>query len=224
MILVAVGMRSEAALLPPGVRPIISGGDPARLRALLEAEPHPPRAVLSFGIAGGLDPELEAGDLVVATRVRASQGAWRADMAWAARLARITGARLGVLAGAEAVVAGPAGKRALRMATDAIAVDLESAAAAAYAARHGLPFAAFRAVADAAGETIPAAALVGLTPDGRTAPLRVLAALMRSPTQFRPLLDVAKRSKQGLEALAHGVSLLRGELRPVEGDTRPSPR
>jgi hopanoid-associated phosphorylase len=212
-LLIAVGMRSEAALLPAGSRVLVSGGDPDRLRALLEDEAAPPAAVLSFGIAGGLDPALQPGDLVVATRVRGRQGAWRVDMGWAAALARATGARLGVLAGAEAVAADPATKRALRIATDAIAVDLESAAAAAFAARHGLPFVALRAVADGAADTVPTCALVGLTPDGRPAPLRVLAALARRPRELRPLLEIAKRSKAALESLAHGLTLLRGELR-----------
>jgi hypothetical protein len=52
---VAVGLKSEAALLPAGVRVVVSGGDPARLDALW---PGDATSVLSFGIAGGqaLDP------------------------------------------------------------------------------------------------------------------------------------------------------------------------
>ncbi|MBX9698021.1 MAG: nucleoside phosphorylase, partial [Acetobacteraceae bacterium] len=94
-ILAVVGMQSEAALLPEGVRAVVTGGDPKRAAALLAEEQGEVAAVLSFGIAGGLDPDLAAGDLVVATRVRGPGGAWRADMGWAAALARATGARLG---------------------------------------------------------------------------------------------------------------------------------
>ncbi|WP_456305125.1 phosphorylase family protein, partial [Crenalkalicoccus roseus] len=134
--------------------------------------------MLSFGIAGGLDPALAPGDLVVSTRVRGPRGAWSADAAWAAALARATGARLGVVAGAAEVVAEPAAKRALRLATGALVVDLESEAAAAFAAARGLPFVALRAVADTAGEGVPRAAAVGLTAAGRPAPLRVALALL----------------------------------------------
>ena len=38
-ILAVVGMRSEAALLPPEMPVIVSGGDPVRLRALLLQAP-----------------------------------------------------------------------------------------------------------------------------------------------------------------------------------------
>lgn len=39
-VVVAVGLASEAALLPAGTRVLVSGGDAARLAALLAALPH----------------------------------------------------------------------------------------------------------------------------------------------------------------------------------------
>ncbi|MBD0273884.1 MAG: nucleoside phosphorylase, partial [Acetobacteraceae bacterium] len=96
-VIVATGMRAEAALLPPGVRPVVGGGDPTRLQRLLDNAAEGATAVLSFGIAGGLLAELEPGALVVATRVRAPGGAWSADAAWAAALVRSSGARFGVV-------------------------------------------------------------------------------------------------------------------------------
>jgi len=190
-LLVVVGMRAEAALLPAGMTVAIG------TRAL----PAGATAVLSFGIAGGLDPALRPGDLVVASRVRGPRGAYLADAAWAAALARATGARLGIVAGAAAAVATPAAKRALREATGALAVDLESEAAAAFAAAHRLPFAAIRAVADPADGVVPRAALVGLDADGRAAPGRVVLALLRRPGELRPLLRVAADARAALAAL-----------------------
>jgi hopanoid-associated phosphorylase len=207
-ILAAVGMRAEAALLPPGIRPVISGGDPERLRRLLAAAAGDAGAVLSFGIAGGLDPTLACAALVVATRVQGPQTAWPADPAWAAALARATGARPGLVAGAAAVVPDPAAKRALHAATDALVVDLESAVAAEFAAAHGLPFAALRAVADRADEVLPRAAAVGLTPDGRPAPGRVLRALLRHPGELPALIRVARRSGTALAALKRAAKAL----------------
>jgi adenosylhomocysteine nucleosidase len=207
-VVAVVGMRSEARLLPPGIRAVIAGGDPRRLAALLAAEPGEVAAVLSFGIAGGLDPALGAGDLVVATRVRGPRGAWRADLGWAAALARATGARLGVVAGAAVVVADPAAKRNLRSATDALAVDLESEAAAAFAASRGLPFVALRAIADTAEEVLPRAAAVGLTADGRPAPGRVALALLRRPGDLPALVQVARRTREALAALERAAKAL----------------
>jgi len=207
-VLAVVGMRSEARLLPQGIRAVVAGGDPRRLASLLAAQPGEVAGVLSFGIAGGLDPALGAGDLVVATRVRAPGGAWRADMGWAAALARATGARLGVVAGAPKVVAEPAAKRTLRHATDALAVDLESEAAAAFAASRALPFVALRAIADTAEEALPRAAAVGLTADGRPAPGRVALALLRRPGELPALVQVARRTQEALAALERAARAL----------------
>jgi hopanoid-associated phosphorylase len=212
MTLAVVGMRSEAALLPRGLRVVVGGGDPRQLPALLAAERgEGVAAVLSFGIAGGLDPALVPGDLIVSTWVRGPGGAYRADMSWAAALARATGARLGVVAGAAAAVADPAAKRALRDATGALAVDLESEAAAAFAAAYALPFVALRAVADTAKEAVPAAAVAGLTSDGRLAPGRVALALLRRPRELPALIQVAKRARAAHAALARAVAALPGQ-------------
>ena len=202
-VIVATGMRAEAALLPPGVRAVVGGGDPARLRRKLDAAAEGATAVLSFGIAGGLDTGLEPGALVVATRVRAPGGAWPADAAWSSALVRASGgARLGVVAGVNAVVSAPEAKRSLRLMTDALVVDMESAVAAAFAASRGLPFAVLRAVADTAEETLPLAAAVGLSRSGRPAPGRVAVALLRRPGELPALVQVAKRSRTALDALA----------------------
>jgi adenosylhomocysteine nucleosidase len=208
-ILAVVGMQSEAALLPKGVRAVVTGGDPSRAAALLAEETGSLSGVLSFGIAGGLDPTLAAGDLVVATRVRGPRGAWRADMVWAAALARATGARLGTVAGARAVVADPAAKRQLHTATGgALSVDLESEAAAAFAASRGLPFCALRAVADTAEENVPPSAADGLTADGRPAAGRVALSLLRRPKDLPAVLQVAKRAKVALGALEKAAKAL----------------
>ena len=213
MLLVVVGMQSEAALLPKNTHTVVSGANPARLAALLAEQGPEISAVLSFGIAGGLDPSLEPGDLVSATRIRATAGAWPVDMAWAAFLARATAARLGVLAGSATALVDPGAKKSLHAMTGALTVDMESQLAAAFAARRGIPFAALRAVADTAAEVLPKAALVGLTPDGRPAVLKVLGALARNPREIGPLRIIAARSATALESLGHAVGLLRGVLR-----------
>jgi len=205
-------MQSEAALLPRGMRVVVSGGDPLRLRKLLDAAPTDIKGVLSFGIAGGLDPDLACGDLVACTRVRGPGGAYSADLGWATEIAQRCGARLGMVAGAPAVVGEPARKRALRAATGAMVVDLETEVAAAFAASRGLPFAALRAVADTAEEVLPPAAAAGLTPDGRPAAGRVALALLRRPKELPALITVARRSRTALKALGDASLLLRGEM------------
>jgi hopanoid-associated phosphorylase len=198
---VAVGLASEARLLPPGARAVVSGGDPARLAARLAAL-GAVRAVLSFGIAGGLAEALRPGDLLVAEALRDGEELFLPDPAWAARLQAATGARLGVLAASATLVATPAAKRALHGATHALAVDMESGVAACFAAARGVPFAVLRAVADTAGEALPRAAADALDADGRPRPLAVLAALLPRPWEVPALIRLARRSAAAHAALA----------------------
>ena len=141
--------------------------------------------------------------------MRGQGGAYAADLGWSAALARRCGARLGMVAGAPGVVGEPARKRALRAATGALVVDLETEAAAHFAAARQLPFAALRAVADTAEEVLPRSAAIGLTPDGRPAPGRVALALLRQPRELGALLTVAKRSRVALQALGGARDALR---------------
>ena len=104
---------------------ICSSSDPQQLRALLSVfDPSTIRGVISFGVAGGLDPSLKSGDVVVATEVMAGDGRWLAGLALnedlfaSVALGRRRVVR-GSVAGAEAVVQGRSCKAALHMETGA---------------------------------------------------------------------------------------------------------
>lgn len=193
--LVVVGFAAEAALLPPGTPHVVAAADPARLASILAAMPRP-SAILSLGIAGGLDPALPPGALVVARQVVA-EARWPADAEWSARLAAATDATVADIAGADRVVGTAAEKAALRAATGAAAVDMESAVVA----RLGVPFAVLRAVADTALEALPPAAAAGLDEAGNPAPWRVLRALAGRPQDLPGLIRLALRSRAALAAL-----------------------
>jgi adenosylhomocysteine nucleosidase len=65
-ILVATGLRKEAAILGgPGVTVVAGGGDGTRLERELEAAVGSASMILSCGLAGALAPDLKAGDLVI---------------------------------------------------------------------------------------------------------------------------------------------------------------
>ena len=123
---------------------ICSSSDPRQLRNLLATlDSSTFRGVISFGVAGGLDPALKSGDVVVATEVTAGDTRWLAGTSLNEEL--ITSIALkrrrvvrGGLAGVEQVVAGRSCKAALRSETGAAAVDMESHIAAAYATEAGL--------------------------------------------------------------------------------------
>jgi adenosylhomocysteine nucleosidase len=159
-------------------------------------------ALVSFGLAGGLDPALRPGAVIVARDVLSNGARFATDVALGAAFGGITGQT--VLAGT-AVVADAVAKRALFTATGAHAVDLESGAVIAVARAHGLPFAVVRAVCDPAERDLPPAALVALGPDGGIGLLAVLRSVVRRPGQIAGLLAVARdaaRARRGLVGVA----------------------
>jgi hopanoid-associated phosphorylase len=183
------------------------------------------RAVVSIGIAGGLDPMLVPGDVIVATGVVASDRRHQVSLELALRLAtRLSNypklVVLAKLAGVDAAVTSPAAKMALRRATGAVAVDMESHVAAGFAAAHRLPFAAVRVVCDPADRTLPHLVAKALRPDGEISLLGVLGGLIARPRQVAALTRVASDFGEGLRALRRCRDLLglgfgvptRGEL------------
>ena len=94
-VLVVTGLVQEARIAAgPGMMVICSSSDPQQLRALLTVfDPTSIRGVISFGVAGGLDPALKTGDVVVATEVLDGDTRWLAGLALNEQ--QITSATLG---------------------------------------------------------------------------------------------------------------------------------
>jgi adenosylhomocysteine nucleosidase len=204
VILAATGLRSEARIVARhGVRVIACGGHGVVLERALEAAiaERRPRALLSVGIAGALDPGLRVGDLVA-----------DGDEAWCAALiaeARPTPGpaspslappRRGGVRGVDQPAASIEEKAALR-ATGAAAVDMESHIVARVAAAHNLPYAVFRIISDTASHTLPPAARVPLNEDGTVNLPAVLAALARNPAQLPALIRTARDANLALKTL-----------------------
>ncbi len=208
MIIAATGLNSEAAIIArPGVMAIACGGHgdvlAARLEAAIAAER--PAGLISMGICGGLDPALRIGALIIGTAV----GDNATDEGWAARLAAtLPHARRASVAGVEIAAFDSADKAALFAATGAAIVDMESHIVARVAAAHGLRFAILRAVSDAAGDSLPMAARVPLTPDGGVRMGRILAAVAANPRQIPALIRLAGNTDRALKALAGAMDAL----------------
>ncbi len=158
-------------------------------------------ALLSFGLAGGLDPALTAGDIVIPAAVIERGITYTTDTGLSARI----GAVAGLVIATERVVATRAAKSALRADTAACAVDLESGAVARVAARHKIPFAVLRAICDPAGRDLPPAALVALDDAGVIAIARVAALILRRPGQIPALIRLAGDAAAARRALVGRV-------------------
>jgi hopanoid-associated phosphorylase len=207
-VLIVTGLVQEARIAAgPGMTVICSSSDPQQLRALLTVfDPTTIRGVISFGVAGGLDPSLKSGDVVVATEVLAGDTRWLAGLSLNEELiASVAMGRRrvvrGGLAGVEEVVVARDGKAALRSETGAAAVDMESHIAAAYAAEAGLPFAALRVISDPASRALPELARSAVKPNGDIDLRKVLRGLARNPMSLRALVSTGIDFNRALRSL-----------------------
>ena len=194
-IMILVGMTREARIV--GSRARVAVGRDGLARALAQGRP---AAILSFGICGALDRDLEIGDLVIADTVNGLA----ADADWSARLAQaLPTARIGPFAAGNSITADAAAKASLHRQTGAIAVDMESH----FAAASGIPFAVLRAVSDTADQSLPPAARVGLKPDGRPDIPAVLRSLLADPRQLPALIRTARDVEIAYGALRYALDL-----------------
>jgi adenosylhomocysteine nucleosidase len=218
-ILAVTGLAREAAALGADVVPLISGADPDWLRrALAEKAKTPFSAVVSFGLAGGLDPSLAAGTMIVASGVVAGRERLECSPDLARMLvegfsgAGVT-ARQGLVAGVEVPVMTAEGKARLYRESGALAVDMESHLAASFARQRGLSFAVARVVSDPAGRALPPLAARAVRPDGSVDLGLVLGALAREPRQLGGLLAAGLDSGRAFATLRCCGPLLGSLLR-----------
>lgn len=207
--------RAFVAVIATGV-----GGDAAVRGTRLVAEGHRPDRIVAAGLCGGLDPGLARGAIVAADQVVLAPGAASSSDGRAAtpaaghRLAvdqpsaeRRSGADAGVVRGLLAtsggVVGTPTAKRALREATGAVAVDMESWWVVEAARRLGLPVHVVRVVCDTADETVPAD-IASLATAGSAARLAGAAVrlLWNRPAAAIDMVELRERACAAADSLA----------------------
>ena len=214
-VLAVAGLKREAGMVAgPGVVALAGGGAAAladRIEALLSPEV---AGLISIGLAGALDPSLKVGDMVIATQVLGVAPAPTADPGWRARLAAgLPEARQGLVFGVGHMVVDGGAKAALRQATGALCVDMESQVVSGVAARRGMPFAVLRIISDAHDRALPKAAQVGMKSDGGMDLMAVIRALVADPAQLPALIRTGLGAQTAFRVLA-GV---RGRLGPTLG-------
>ena len=166
----------------------------------------PVSVLVGAGAAGALVPSLGAGEVVVASRVVDEQGdAPPPDAGWVSRAVA-----LGAKPATSVTWARPAcnsrerSEVALRFGVDpgvAAVVDMESAAWARAAAKHGIPYAILRAVSDTFEEELPGFLAHCLSRDGSINRAAVARRLVRRPSALPKLLRVRRRVREGAGTL-----------------------
>jgi hopanoid-associated phosphorylase len=212
-LLIVSGLAAEAKIAASGGNATLcGGGNIARLEAEIVAALRGGVAgIVSFGIAGGLAPNMPAGAVVLAQSVISKGERHFCDPNWLKRLGkRLPTAASAIIFGADAPLADHRRKAVLGSETGAVAVDMESHIAARLAARHGVPFAAVRIISDPVDRTLPPAAIVGMRSDGKADIPAVLRSLWRKPRQLPPLLRTALDARLAFASLR--------QCRPSLGD------
>lgn len=163
-------------------------------------------ALMSWGLAGGLDPELAAGDLVLPGEVISPEGQLCATAGdWRERLHRAMDGSLRVHGGRlltyHEVIGPPADKERAWRRTGAVAVDMESHAVAQIAAQHRLPFLAVRVIVDTAADNLAPAMVAAVAEPGPGTIARLLGALAREPGELPNLIRVVRHFAAARRAL-----------------------
>lgn len=209
---VITGITREADCLtvfPADERPLVrcSGASSDRAHAMArELIAEGCRALLSFGTAGGLKPDLIPGTVIIADKVIEPGGrTYPTSAPWCERLRQALengdAVRVAPLAGSDSVAATVAAKRALGEAASALGVDMESHAVAAAADGAGIPFLAVRAIADPLGRAIPNWILSGITEEGSVDHGAVIAGLLGNPRDLPALIGLAGESAKAIRSL-----------------------
>jgi len=182
------------------------------------------KAVFSFGVAGGLNPTLVPGDLLLSTQVfsqsisdqgNSIEESWMADnsMLVAASMHSAKNPdikfRKAVFLGTDFEardnpVAGnhETSNKGLREMTGADIIDNESHIAAKFASEHNLPFLSIRAVSDSVNNPLPPAALLPLDPvDGSPDGKAIAKSLLMHPLQIPALVRTAWEYHKALRSL-----------------------
>lgn len=190
-------------------------------------------ALISWGMAGGLDPGIPTGTLVIADRVVTAQGyVYFADTGWRQRIRSALSPGVLVheagLFASERLVATPAEKATLRDRYAAGAVDMESGGVGSVASRHGLPFLVLRVIVDPATVALPGAFVKIVEGAGRLRP-RVLINLLRCrPRALWPLLELAWKARVATQTLKRTAPTVMGRGGwipiPTAGSSLSAPR
>ena len=166
-------------------------------------------ALIVVGVAGGLDPGLQAGAVVGARAVHNGTGpVGEPDQEWLVRAIQREEMVGGTVVSSSGIAVDPESKSRLWLELDAgepAVVDLESATYARAAVAKNIPYLVVRAVSDTADETLPLDFNRFRGPDGRIDRNRVLRHALLHPALLPRLLALRDRVRECSQKLADVV-------------------
>jgi adenosylhomocysteine nucleosidase len=147
--------------------------------------------VVMAGLAGALDPSLRLGDVVIDEMPE--------GMGLNLRVRR------GRIYTSERIVPTPGEKAELFARTGAMAVDMENSIVREWAGRHGVAFAAIRAISDRADQSLDPAVVRLVDQWGRVRPITLVRTLLGRPSLVPALLRLGADSKTAARQLGLAV-------------------
>ncbi len=171
--------------------------------------------LVNIGLAGGLDPDLPVGAVVLPLELRAQgQVGIPVDDDWHHRVMQALASNqpvaTGSLCSSRTAVVTVEAKRRLFAESGAAAVDMEGWAVAQIAMAAGVPFLAIKVVVDTATDTLPRA-VMAVDGAGRVRAMKLAGTLLRYPNEIGALIRLAGRygaARRSLRSLT-GVSAWR---------------
>ena len=216
--IVVVGMAFEARIAAGLGVPVICGGDGTKSRAsLARAMAAGCGGLISFGVAGGLAPDLKPGTCVIGSAILDDEAQRPTDARWAQRLMRIIpGSVYGPIAGVREPIAHAADKRApapadrrdrgrhgipCGRATRPRGTACRSRRSAWWSIRSSAPFRARRSPARA--------------PTARSIRSRSMRSLLRYPRDLVGLIRMSLDARAARATLVRGSDAARPRARPA---------
>ncbi len=164
-----------------------------------------PSLVISAGFAGGLQPEIKVGDMVLGRNF--------SDERIAGGLTLGPNWHVGAVQTEGAIIERAEDKRRLGESTGALAGDLETAHLAKVCAAHGVPMLSVRCISDALEDDMPVPAHVLMNPkNGRPEPLALFQHLLRNPPAVMGFNRLLKNAKTAQKQLAAGLEEILPQL------------
>ena len=164
-----------------------------------------PGLLISAGFAGGLQPGLKAGDLVL--------GENHSDPDIVSKLSLGKRWHAGGVSTAQAILERAEDKRCLGLETGCLACDLETAQLAEVCAERGLPMLSVRCISDALEDDLPVPADVLLNPQtGRPNPFMLFRYLVSHPSCVTGFGNLLKNSRMAQVQLTEGLEEILPQL------------
>ncbi len=163
-------------------------------------------ALVSWGCAAALSPDLVAGDLLLPAQLVGIDGRrYAVDASWRQRLQSQLGEKRPIhcdsLLESDRILTNAGDKKALASTADAIALDMESVAIARIAGERRVPFVALRAVADTADMDVPGAVIYALEAQGCINRRKLLHHTVRHPVGIIGLMRLARAFQSAMRTL-----------------------